>query len=101
VVLQGLSMANKRSLHMAAVCALEKIHGANPEKADVFARHYEQAGDFQKAFDAFRMSGKFESSRFERERSYSAFQKAAGILTKLPIEIQAQKLRDLIEDWGN
>lgn len=101
VVLQGLSMANKRSLHMAAVCALEKIHGANPEKADVFARHYEQAGDFQKAFDAFRMSGKFESSRFERERSYSAFQKAAGLLTKLPIEIQAQKLRDLIEDWGN
>ncbi len=101
VVLQGLSMLSKRNLHLAAVRALEKIHGSAPELAGIFAFHYEQAGDNLKAFDALRLFGRFESGRFNKESSYTAFQKAASLLTALPNGIQAQKLQDLIEDWGN
>jgi len=101
VVLQELSMAHKRSLHLAAVRALERVHGSAPELAGVFAFHYEQAGDNIKAFDALRMCGRFESGRFAKESSYAAFQKAASLLNGLPNGVQTQKLQDLIEDWGN
>ena len=101
IVLQNASPARQRSLHLAAVAALKKSRGNDPELAKDFAEHYELAGEKTLAFDAWCESARFERRRFDKQAAYACYQKAVTLLPDLPVEMYSGQLHGLIYDWGD
>lgn len=101
VVLQALSPARKRNLHLAAVKAIQEYKGDSPELASIFAYHFEQAGEMVKAFEAWCAAGRFARSRFSRDDTYAAYQRARDLLPLLPTGESSTLLHQLLAEWGD
>ena len=101
VVIDGMSPARKRRLHLDAIQALQAVRGNAPDLATIFAYHYEQAGEAQKAFDAWCMAGRFARSRFSVEDTYAAYQKASDLLSDMPLDESRLLVGRLMVEWGD
>lgn len=101
VILQGLSPARKRSLHLAAVKALLSVKGEAPELASTYAYHYDLAGEKTKSFISWCSAGRYAQKCFSRDDAYAAYQHALDLLHVLPPEEFNPLIRQLLTEWGD
>ena len=101
VVIDGMSPARKRRLHLDAIKALQEVKGNAPDQATIFAYHYEQAGEPQKAFESWCMAGRFARSRFSVEDTYAAYQRASDLLSDMPLDESKFLVSRLMVEWGD
>ncbi|KAF0110699.1 MAG: hypothetical protein FD147_1468 [Chloroflexi bacterium] len=101
VILQDLSPARKRNLHMLAVKALQSVKGDLPELASVYACHYERAGEITKAFESWCAAGRFSRSRFSRDDTYAAYQHALDLLPSVPSQYTELLVHQLYVEWAD
>ena len=84
VVLSDLSPIRKRSLHLKAVKALLAVNGDRLDLASTYAYHYEQAGEYTNAFEAWLKAGQYARSLYSKQDTYHAYQKAYDLIPRLP-----------------
>ncbi len=101
VVLQSISVARRAQLHLSAVVAMKKTNGESPELANVFAAHYQAAGDKIAAFQAWCEAGRFGRERFLHQKAYESYQTALDIVKDVPDSQKGELLRCLCDDWGD
>jgi DNA-binding SARP family transcriptional activator len=101
VILQEMSPLRKRHLHLSAVNALIKVFGHKPELESIYAYHFEEAGDPEKAFDAWIQAAEFSRTRFAKNDRYYAYNKAFSLVPRLPQELLVEKVENLAVAWGD
>jgi DNA-binding SARP family transcriptional activator len=101
VILQEMSPARKRNLHLAAVKALLEVKGNVPDMASIYAYHYEQAGEMTSAFSSWCVAGKYARRCFSRDDTYTAYQRAMDLLPSLPANDFSPNFRQLLVEWGD
>jgi len=101
VVLEDLSPVRKRGLHLAAVQALLQVKGEAEDQASTYAWHYEQAGEYSKAFSAWCVAGRYSRHCFSKADAYAAYQRALELFSDLPSEKAPILLRQLLLEWGD
>ncbi|MCX6056343.1 MAG: AAA family ATPase [Chloroflexi bacterium] len=101
VILKSLSPARKRNLHLLAVKAMKEKDGESLEQAPFYAYHYEQAGEFTMAFQAWCSVARLARSRFLIEDTYAAFQRALDLLPVLTTQFSEKQIYPLIVEWAD
>jgi predicted ATPase len=101
VILEELSPVRKRGLHLATVKALLEVKGEAADQASTYAWHYEQAGEYVKAFSAWCSAGRYSRFCFSKVDAYEAYQRALNLLSELPTDKAAILFRQLMLEWGN
>lgn len=101
VILEELSPVRKRGLHLAAAQALLEVKGEAADQGSTFAWHYEQAGEYAKAFSAWCMAGRYSRACFSKADAYAAYQRAFDLFSALPAKEASGLLRQLLLEWGN
>jgi DNA-binding SARP family transcriptional activator len=101
VILQEMTPARKRSLHLKAIKALEVSKGEQPELASIYAYHYEQADETVKAFEFWLLAGRFARSRFSQPDTYAAYQRALDLVPFLPAQHVEELVHQLVVEWGD
>ena len=98
-LLMDLSRARKRALHKAVAEALEAELGDEREKqAALLAHHYEESGQFSKAFDAWAMAGHYAYRLFSTEDASQAYRRAEQLIAK--VELSDQQIYRLYALWS-
>ncbi len=101
VIMEELSPARKRGLHLASVKAILEVRGKAEDLASTYAWHYEQAGEYASAFSEWCIAGGYSRSCFSKEDAFSAYQRALNLLPELPADKASALLRQLLLEWGN
>jgi DNA-binding SARP family transcriptional activator len=101
ILLQELSPARKRNLHLAAVKAIHQVQGDLPELASVYAHHYEQAGEFVSAFESWIKTGRFARSLFSKSDTYKAYNRALELVPRLPLQFTIDLVYQLVVEFGD
>ncbi|HCS39105.1 MAG TPA: hypothetical protein DIW44_05905 [Anaerolineaceae bacterium] len=101
VIVEDLSPARNRALHLAAVQAMLEVKGEVADQASTYAWHYEQAGEYAKAFSAWCAAGRYSRTCFSKVDAYAAYQRALNLLHDLPPDISPVLLRQLLLEWGD
>jgi DNA-binding SARP family transcriptional activator len=101
VVLQEMSPARKRNLHLRAINALQLIMGDDPEYAAEYAYHYEQAGENDSAIKYWIKSGQYARTRFSVEDTYSSYRHALKLVPRLPSQVITDLVYQLVVEWGD
>lgn len=101
VILTEMSPLRKRHLHLKAVKALIKVYGNRLEFASRYAYHYEEAGEFTEAFQSWLQAAEFARTRYSTSDRYTAYDRAARLVTKLPPETLVDNVHLLVNSWGN
>jgi len=82
-LLLELSRARQRALHRAVAEALESQLGEDREKkAAILAHHYEESGQFSRAFDAWVAAGHYAYRLFSVEDAARAYDRAEQLISQ-------------------
>jgi DNA-binding SARP family transcriptional activator len=100
VIVEDLSPVRKRGLHLAAVQSMLEVKGEVADLASTYAWHYEQAGEYAKAFSAWCDAGRYSRTCFSKVDAYAAYQHALNLLHDLPADVSPVLLRQLLLEWG-
>lgn len=101
VIIEELSPIRRRGLHLAAVKAMLHVKGDAPDQASTYAWHYEQAGEYAKAFTAWCAAGRYSRQCFSKADAYAAYQRALDLLADLPVDQSPALLNQLLLEWGD
>ncbi len=101
VIIEELSPARKRGLHLASVRSILEVKGKAEDLASTYAWHYEQAGEHARAFSEWCIAAEYSRNCFSKEDAYAAYQRALNLLPELPAEEGSVLLRQLLLEWGN
>jgi predicted ATPase len=101
VILMDLSPARKRLLHLRTARALEKKHeGQSAEMEGELARHYEEAGELNSAFQHWLNTGLYAGRIFSKEEAFAAYQRAEQILYRLGQQASDLSIYQIYRQWG-
>jgi tetratricopeptide (TPR) repeat protein len=101
VVLREMSPLRKRHLHLGAVNALIDFHGQKPELESLYAYHFERAGEWASAFNAWIQAAEFARTRFSLSDRYSAYERAFNLIPLMPQDALEQNVLKLVITWGD
>jgi predicted ATPase len=101
VIMEELSPVRKRRLHLASVQAMLEVKGEAADQASTYAWHYEQAGEYARAFSSWCAAGRYSRYCFSKEDAFAAYQRALILLSELPTEEASSLFRQLLLEWGN
>ena len=101
VILEELSPVRKRGLHLDAVRAMFEVKGDAADQASTFAWHYEQAGEYSRAFSAWCAAARYSRACYSKEDTYSSYQRSLDLLPELSTEEASGLLSQLLLEWGN
>lgn len=100
VLLQDLSQARKRQMHLQVARALEISGGPEPEAARELANHYKAAGQLVSAYHHWLRYAEDCVERLEHTAAYEAFQRAESLLLRLGPRLPDQEVYRLYRRWG-
>lgn len=101
IILSNLSPGMRQALHRHVAVAFEEWGGELDQQSSVIAFHFEEAGDFEKAFKYWLRAGEYSVRMNSRQEAYSAFQHAELMLEKVTPFIPDESLYQLFNEWGD
>lgn len=100
-ILLELTPARARLLHMRAAQAMQDSLGEQAiQQAAVLAQHYESAGEFLTAFDAWLKAAQHARNLYSPGEAYRAYSHAEAILGQLQESLADELVYALYSEWG-
>lgn len=101
VVQLEMSPARKHVLHRRVAKAIEESLGPQAnQKAALLARHYEEAGDLQPAFDFWVLAAQRARQLYSQPEATTAFKRAEHILQTLDVSLGDERVYQLYAEWA-
>ncbi len=101
VVLREISPLRKRHFHLNAVNAMKRAYGNRPELESLYAYHFERAGEWVNAFNAWIRAAEFARTRFSLSDRYDAYDRAFNLIPLLPQDALEANVLNLVIAWGD
>jgi DNA-binding SARP family transcriptional activator/tetratricopeptide (TPR) repeat protein len=100
-LLKGMPKPIRRSLHQKAARAITRdLRGKIESQAAVLARHYENAGEFSQAFDAWIIAARYSYRLASVEGATDNYQRAERLITRAP-SLSDDQLYQLYFSWSD
>ncbi len=96
-----LSPVRRRVYHLRVAAVLQQLPGApDSTSAAVLARHYEEAGETQKAFSFWLKAGLHARSLYAQAEAFDAFKRAEQLLEQIEPAATDEEIFQLYSAWG-
>jgi predicted ATPase/DNA-binding SARP family transcriptional activator len=100
VLLQNMTPARKRLVHMRVAEVMEvRLKGVD-QMASVIAQHYQAAGELQKAFDYWIIAGRYAGGLFSTDEADHCFTIAEKLMNCGEFKPSNDQVRDLYVLWA-